>query len=539
MEDMSERPREELKDAKGSGAIADVEPFDEMPYVTPDVATGAGPRTGRVPHDLREWIAGAEALGEFLRVDQEVETDQEMSAITYMLANSMSPAPVLLFERPKGYTDGVRSLWNSLGSSLDRIAMSLGFEAGMSRIELVRGAREAWKDPVRPRWVSPDEAPVFHHHALGDDVDLLSLPAPVHWPKDGGAYIGTCDMVITKDPDTGNLNAGTYRMMVHDDKHVGLFQSPGKDARLHIERSWQLGQPAEVVACWGINPTWLTVTSQGFPKSESELDYIGSVMGAPLEVVDGMVTGLPVPSRAEIAVEGTIAPGAVKLEGPFGEFQGYYGAPEADAFLVKVEAVHRRSDPIFTNALMADYPANEASLLFAVARSARIWSDLDRLGVPGIKGVWCHPAAAGGLGMISVSLEQRYAGHASQVLALAAQCPGGAYFSKWIVAVDEDVDPSDINQVLWAMSTRCNPVNDIDILRDTWSTWLDPTQNPPDKRPYGSKSLVNACREHRYLPVFSPRSKVARSVYERISRRWADFGLPGDPPALWALEEDK
>jgi len=89
--------------------------------------------------------------------------------------------------------------------------------------------------------------------------------------------------------------------------------------------------------------------------------------------------------------------------------------------------------------------------------------------------------------MTGVSLEQRYAGHAPQVLALAAQCPGGAYYSKWIIGVDEDVDPSDINQVLWAMATRCNPVEDIDILRQTWSTWLDPTQNPPEERPYGSK----------------------------------------------------
>ena len=139
--------------------------------------------------------------------------------------------------------------------------------------------------------------------------------------------------------------------------------------------------------------------------------------------------------------------------------------------------------------------------------------------------------------MTIISLEQRYAGHAPQALALTAQCPGGAYFSKWIIAVDEDVDPTDINQVIWAMSTRCNPIEDIDILRQTWSTWLDPTQNPPDERPYGSKALINACKEHRYLGSFSKRTAVRRSVYERVKARRAALGFKGNPPELRALDD--
>lgn len=206
---------------------------------------------------------------------------------------------------------------------------------------------------------------------------------------------------------------------------------------------------------------------------------------------------------------------------------------------MEVTALHHRHRPILTNALMADYPSNEQAVLFAVARSARIWEDLERLGVPGIRGVWAHPAAAGGFGVTVVSLEQRYAGHAPQVLALAAQCPGGAYYTKWIIGVDEDVDPSDTDQVLWALSTRCNPAEDIDILRQTWSTWLDPTQNPPEERPYGSKALINACKEHRYLHQFAPRTRLARSVYERVRSRWAELGLGGQPPSVVSLEEDR
>src|SRR5205823_12320127 len=140
--------------------------------------------------------------------------------------------------------------------------------------------------------------------------------------------------------------------------------------------------------------------------------------------------------------------------------------------------------------------------------------------------------------MTVLSLEQRYAGHAAQALALAAQVPGGAYYTKWIIAVDEDVDPTDMDQVIWAMSSRCNPIEDIDVLRNTWSTWLDPTQNPPDKRPYGSKALINACKDHRHLPVFSKRTTLRESMYQSVASRWQELGLPGEAPPVRAFEAD-
>lgn len=189
------------------------------------------------------------------------------------------------------------------------------------------------------------------------------------------------------------------------------------------------------------------------------------------------------PASAEFVVEGVIRPQAMAPEGPFGEFTGYYGKPEAAAPLVEITAIHYRDKPILTNALMADYPSCEQSGFFSILRSTKIWDDLDKLGVPGITGVYSHPAAAGGFGMTILSLEQKYAGHAAQALALAAQVPGGAYYTKWIVAVDEDVDPTDMDQVLWAMGSRCNPVDDIDILRSTWSTGLGPPE------PAGSATL--------------------------------------------------
>lgn len=486
--------------------------------------------------DLREWLAAVEGLGELVRIHDEIDPDEEMGALTYM-AGKLPGSPALLFERPKG-ARGYRSLWNLLGNSTRRIAVTLGESPDSSRLDLIRAVREKLKRRIPPAEIAPDRAPVNHSVVTGSAIDLNAIPVPKHWPLDGGRYIGTCDAVLTRDPDSGYVNMGTYRMMVHDERHVGLYLSPGKDARLHIARAWELGRPIEVVAACGIDPLLMVVASMTFPKNLSELDAVGGIAGSPLEVTRGVTTDLPIPARAEFVMEGIIRPNATRLEGPFGEFTGYYGRPEAGAPLVEVTAIHARKDPILTNALMADYPSCEMADYYAIAKAARTWDDLDRLGIPGIRGVYAHPAAASGFGMVVISLQQRYAGHAAQALACAAQVPGAAYYTKWIIAVDEDVDPTNMDEVIWALATRSNPVEDIDILRNTWSTWLDPTQNPPVERPWGSKALINACKEHRYIASFSKRTTVRREVYDALALKWGSLGLAGEAPALLAFHHD-
>jgi UbiD family decarboxylase len=489
---------------------------------------------GTAPKDLRAFLDFVEDIGELKKITGEVDPIEEMSAIVYMAARQVG-APAFLFERVKGYSTSV--LWNMMGSSTNRLAAAMGISPGLSVKQLILAARHRMKSRIAPAVVNANSAPVFENTIIGEDVNVNRFPAPKHWPLDGGRYIGTADAVLTRDPDDGHINVGTYRMMIHDRNHVGLYMSPGKDARLQMERWWKRGKPCEVAAVWGVDPTTFLLGGLTFPKTESELEYIGGLRGEPLQMVKGKFTDLLFPARAEIAIEAVAYPYDYKREGPFGEFTGYYGRPKDPAPQLEIKAIHFRNNPILTAALMADYwPSNDSALIFSVFRSARIWDDLDRLGVPGIKSVYAHPAAGGGMGMTIVSLEQRYAGHAPQVLALAAQCPGGAYFTKWIVAVDEDIDPTDLNEVMWAMSTRCNPVDSIDILRNTWSTWLDPAQNPPEERPYGSKALINACMEHRHINSFSKRSRLRKEMYEQVSQRWRELGLPNNPPEISSFE---
>ena len=480
--------------------------------------------------DLRDWLARVDRIGELQRIDAAVDAREEMSAITYLLAKTET-SPAVLFDTSSN-THGFRHLWNLFGPSVARTAITLEEDPATPTLELIRRTKDKLRVTIDPREVTPAEAVLYENSLYGEDIDLSKLPIPQHWPRDGGRYAGTADAVITRDLESGYLNVGTYRMMIQGPRQVGLSLAPGKDALRHIHQAWARGEALPVAAAWGVDPLLMVAGSQSLPPGVSEYGFAGGIKGRPIEVVRAMQSDLLVPAAAEIVMEGLIHPGAIKEEGPFGEFTGYYGYKDIECPLIEVTALHFRHRPILTNALMADYPSNEQSAFFSTVRSAKIWADLDKLGIQGIRGVYAHPAAAGAFALVVISLEQRYAGHAAQALSLAAQVPGGAYVTKWIIAVDEDVDPTDMDQVLWAMGTRANPIDDIDILRNTRGSPLDPSQNPPEKRLYGSKALINACKDYRYIKTFPRRTLLRESVYRQVVERWSELGLSGEPARI-------
>jgi len=487
--------------------------------------------------DLRSWLKQVEDLGELQVIRQQLDWNEEAAALNYIVGHKEG-APALMYENIKDTAPGFRSLYNLFGTSKERVAAAFGFPAGKSYTELINMVRTNFRRKVPPQVVSADHAPCNENVMMGNQCDITKFPAPKMWPLDGGRYLGTWDVFITRDLEDGHINLGTYREMVKSPREHFVYWSPGKDARLQAERYWDRGLTFPVATAYGPDPLLFTVSTQTLPKTESEYDYAGGLIDQPIEVFKSDVTGLLLPASAEIIIEGEMRPGNEGLEGPFGEFTGYYGRPEARTPIVDVKCVRYRRDPILTCALMADYPACEQSLLFSIIRSARIWADLEGLGVPGIQGVFSFPEAAGGFGATAISIEQRYPGHAAQTAALAAQVPAGAYYTKYIIVVDEDIDPTDIHQVLWAMTSRSDPATDIDVLRSTWSTYLDPTKNPPEERPYGSKALINACKEHKYLKQFAKRNRIRREVYDRLVARWHEFGLKFPPPVLRHFEED-
>ena len=489
--------------------------------------------TTNTSDSLGDWLGKVEDMGEVKHITAEVDPVLEMAGITY-LAGKIAGGPALLFENIKGHPGG-RLLFNPFGSSLNRIAISIREQPGLSATQLVKVLRDKMKRRVPPTFVDPAAAPVNRNVDTDDRVDLTKFPAPHMWPLDGGKYIGTADLVITRDPETDRVNLGTYRQMVQGPKQVGFYASPGKDATLDRERWWAQGKPAPVAAVYGQDPLLFLTAATSFPKDVSEYEFAGGINGRPIEVFKSDITGLPLPANAEIIIEGFAYPDKTAAEGPFGEFTGYYGRPGGPTPYIEIRAIRYRDNPIVTSALMSDGLSNECGMMWGMAKAAKVWADLDSMGVPGIKGVWSPPEAAG-WGMTTVSIQQRYAGHAAQVGALAAQCMGGAYFTKYVVVVDDDIDPTNMSEVIWAMVTRSRPAQSIEILRETWSTYLDPSLNPPEIRPWGSKCIINACKEFKNIKVFSARSLLKKETYETICARWNELGFEGNPPSLTVFE---
>ena len=335
--------------------------------------------------------------------------------------------------------------------------------------------------------------PVFECCRNEDEVDLFAFPSPLWRSGDGGRYIGTGTLCVTRDPDTGSINVGTARVMVRDAQHVFYRVSAGKDSRRHFEAARRAGRPMPIAICCGQHPSLMIVGGLNIPYGTCEYDVWGGLAGEPLETVLSPLYGLPVPSHAELVLEGEVLIDQTDDEGPFGEWSGYYSGGARQEPLIKVRAVHHRRQPIILG-IGTGRPPSELMTFWSIFRSALLWQQLEAAGIGPIRGVWCHPAAGTRL-FIVVALEQRHPGHARQALMAAAALPAGAYMGRYLVAVDADIDPTNIDDVLWAMGTRSDPARDTDIIRGAWGGPLDPAALG-DTGGLNSRLLIDACRPY-------------------------------------------
>jgi 4-hydroxy-3-polyprenylbenzoate decarboxylase len=319
-----------------------------------------------------------------------------------------------------------------------------------------------------------------------------------------------------RHPDTGWVNVGTYRIAVHSKNTVGIWISPGKHGRLIREKYFSRGEPCPVVISCGQDPILFLCANAEMPEGVSEYDYAGGQRGRPYEMISSELYGLPFPASSEVVLEGEMYPGETQLEGPFGEFMGYYASEASQQPIVHIKRVYFRNDPIITLAIPSRPPSN-FTVARAAVKSSMIWEECEKAGLSGIHGVWCHEAGAGRLFNV-IAIEQKYAGHAKQAAMLAANCQSGAYAGRWVVVVDHDIDPSNIHDVIWAMSTRCDPPNDIDFIRRHWSTPLDPLLFAPPWE--NNRAVVDACRPWGRLAKFPPVAEASPELKEQVEKKW-------------------
>jgi 4-hydroxy-3-polyprenylbenzoate decarboxylase len=321
---------------------------------------------------------------------------------------------------------------------------------------------------------------------------------------------------MTRDPDDGTINSGTYRVMIHDRNTLGLWISPGKDGDLHLKKYAERGEVAPISMTFGQSPLLYLAASKEIPHCE--FDWVGGVMGEPLEVVAGD-NGMPIPRYAEIAIEGEVRPGDKRQEGPFGEWTGYYASGEALAHVVHVNRVHFRHDPILTGS-PSSKPPSEHTFSSCFMRSGMIWDELERSGVPDVTGVWCHPSGGGRM-FTAVSIKQRYAGHATQAGMIATHGRASSYLGRYVVVVDEDIDVFNLTDVMWAVASRSDPSRDIRVMPDCRSGPLDPII-PPDRKGLNSRAVIDACRPYEWKDQFPPVATCGPELRRSVLQKWGD-----------------
>lgn len=467
--------------------------------------------------DLREWMQLVEEMGQLKKIDG-AHWNLEMGAITELIfrhGKQASP-PAVLFDRVPGYPEGFRVMFGGT-CSVERMGLTLGLPGSKSGLDLVRGYRDKLKEfrPIPPRVVK--HGPVLENVDRGDDVNILKFPVPLMHELDGGRYIGTACLVITRDPEEGWVNFGAYRGMVHDEKSLAFYVSPGKHGRLHRDKYFERGEPCPVVVCVGQDPLLFLVSGNEIPYGLSEYDYAGGFKGEPVEVVLGEYTGLPIPAHAEIAIEGEAVPGDLKDEGPFGEWTGYYGSAGRPEPVIRVKNVYYRNNPILCCA-MPGRPPSDYSFSKCVVKSALIWDELEKIGIPNVRGVWCHEAGGGRMFNI-VSIRQAYPGHSRQAGLVAAGSHAGNYLGRFVVVVDEDIDPSNSFDVLWAIASRAEPAESIEIIRRCWSGPLDP-RVPVGSKGFNSRAIMDACRPYEWKDQFPPVVESSPDLREKTLTKW-------------------
>lgn len=465
--------------------------------------------------DLRDWIRQVDAMGELRHVEG-ADWKHEIGAIA-----DISSHPVL-FDRIAGYPRSYRILANP-SKSLRAWLLTVNMDTTANGKSLNREWRERLKylEPLPPRTV--ETGPVMENVVTGSDVDVLRFPAPLWHERDAGRYIGTADAVVMRDPDESWVNLGNYRLQVHDSRTLGLYICYGKHGEGILEKYHSRGRPCPVVVLLGGDPALLLTSILHVPWGISEYEFAGGLKGTPVEVIPGPITGLPIPAAAEIALEGEVPPNQFLMEGPFGEWTGYSEARSAP--IIRVKAIYHRNNPILLGQLPRQLSRpTHAKLRGDFLFGGMIWDEIEKAGARGIQAVATYSRF-----LIAVSIKQRYAGQARQVGLLASQCHSGGFMGRYVIVVDEDVDPFNLDEVIWAVLFRADPQRAIEVLRYCWTDQMDSIHyagKPDVEKGYNSRCIIDACtpvewRKQAKIPV-----EIPAEMRQRILEKWGESVSP-------------
>ena len=464
--------------------------------------------------DLREFITALEKKGLLARVKAEVDPEWEINGITKKLIDDRGPA--VLFENVKGHK--VPVLCNLIGT-LERLALALEMPADGKMIT------EEWlsrvKKPIPPKVVKT--GPCKENMLIGDKADLSAIFPPVIWHKgDGGPYIGTLGLQVTKDPETGVQNTGIYRQMVRTKNETGLYWDPYQHGAQHLQK-WQRmfpGKPMPVAVAIGTEPTYLLAASSKFKHPPAEDDYAGALRKEPLELVRCETCDLEVPATSEIILEGEVYPEELKPDGPFGEYTGYMG--DAQMFNVfHLKAITHRNDVIF-HGEREGYPSEDT---FTWVKGLEYLAYEKYKKLSGVVDVYLPPESCGF--KLILSVRKLWPGYVNEIIhAVWGDMELGSFF-KIVVVVDEGIDVRNPAQVEWAIGNHVQPERDMLIAKRCPTTGLDVSQ-PYSKRLWSSKCGIDATlptEEYEAEGTEPPRLCDDPEIKARVEAQWEKYGI--------------
>ena len=434
--------------------------------------------------DLRSFLDALDEEGQLLRITEEVMPEPDVAAAANAASRMGEAAPALYFDNIAGF-DSARIAMNVHGSWANH-ALALGMPKSTGTKEQVEEFINRWAEfPVKPEW---RDNPLWAQNSVeGEDVNIFDiLPLVRLNDGDGGFYIDKAG-IVSKDPDdpenSGKQNVGIYRIEVQGRRKLAIQPGPVHDIGLHLRKAEERGEDLPIAITLGNDPVISIVASTPMGYDENEYEMAGALRGAPAPIAKAPLTGLPVPWGSEVVIEGVIEGRKREIEGPFGEFTGHYSGGR-NMPVIRIDKISYRTDPVFEH-LYLGMPWTEIDYLMAPNTCVPLYEQLkkDFPEVQAVNAMYTH-----GL-VIIVSTKKRYGGFAKAVGMRVLTTPHGLGYAATVIVVDEDVDPFNLPQVMWALSTKMNPSDDLVVVPHLSLMELAPQSDNPGT---GAKLIIDA-----------------------------------------------
>jgi len=421
--------------------------------------------------DLREFLTRLEAEGQLVRIKEEVMPEPHIGAAG-RAASNLKNGPAVLFEKVAGYkyqvVTNVHGSWANHALMMD---MPKDTPVKDQFHELNR-RWDAFPVGVKRLPTGPcKEVKVTENINLFDVLPLYRINK-----YDGGFFISKAS-VVSRDPefpdDFSKQNVGTYRIQVKGKDLIGIQALPFHDIAIQLRKAEEKGEPLPVAIALGNDPMITFMASTPVMYGQSEYEFAGALRnGEPVELVKAETSNLEVPAGAEVILEGVILPGVRTCEGPFGEFPGSYSGARLQCE-IKIHTITHRHNPIFEN-LYLGMPWTEIDYLMALNTSVPLYKQL-KASFPEVKAI--NAMYTHGIGCI-ISTKVRFGGFGKAVAMRLLSTPHGMPYAKVIIVVDEFVDPFNLEQVMWALTTRVKPDKDVSLIENCPGMPLDPSSFP-------------------------------------------------------------